>query len=58
MLRKPIIILIKFVCFVINIVCILVKVYFIIKIKYMNLGRINDICNKVNFTTKLYIFYI
>ena len=32
-------------------------VFIIIKIKYMNSCRISDICNKVNFITKLYTFY-
>ena len=32
-------------------------VFIIIKIKYMNLGRINDICDKINFITKLHTFY-
>ena len=26
-------------------------VFIIVKIKYMNFGRISDICDKVNFTT-------
>ena len=32
-------------------------VFVIIKIKYVNSDRICDICNKINFTTKLHIFY-
>ena len=32
-------------------------VFIIIKIKYVNSGRIRDICDKVNFTTKLHTFY-
>ena len=32
-------------------------VFIIVKIKCMNLGKINDICDKVNFTTKLHTFY-
>ena len=29
----------------------------VVKIKCVNSDRISDICDKVNFTTKLYIFY-
>ena len=32
-------------------------VFIIVKIKYVNFGRICDICDKVYFTIKLYIFY-
>jgi hypothetical protein len=32
-------------------------VFIVIKIKCMNSGRVSDICDKVNFTTKLHIFY-
>ena len=32
-------------------------VFIIIKIKYMNLDKINDICDKYNFIIKIYIFY-
>ena len=32
-------------------------VFIIVKIKYVNSSRISDICDKVNFTTKLHIFY-
>ena len=32
-------------------------VFIIVKIKYVNSGRINDICDKVNFIIKLPIFY-
>ena len=32
-------------------------VFIIVKIKCMNSGRISDICDKVNFNTKLQIFY-
>ena len=32
-------------------------VFIVVKIKYVNSGRISDICNKVNFITKLHIFY-
>ena len=32
-------------------------VFIVVKIKCMNLGKISDICDKVNFTTKLHIFY-
>ena len=32
-------------------------VFVIIKIKYVNSDKICDICNKINFTTKLHIFY-
>ena len=53
-----VLILIKFVCFMVNVVSILIKcVFIIVKIKYMNFDRINDICDKVNFIIKLPIFY-
>ena len=29
----------------------------VVKIKYVNSDRICDICNKINFIIKLYIFY-
>jgi hypothetical protein len=32
-------------------------VFIILKIKCVNSGRIDDICNKVNFITKLHTFY-
>ena len=32
-------------------------VFIVIKIKYVNSDRINNICDKINFTTKLHIFY-
>jgi hypothetical protein len=32
-------------------------VFILVKIKCVNSGRICDICEKVNFTTKLYTFY-
>jgi hypothetical protein len=32
-------------------------VFIVVKIKCVNLGRISDICDKVNFTTKLHTFY-
>ena len=32
-------------------------VFIVVKIKYVNSGRISDICNKVNFITKLHTFY-
>ena len=32
-------------------------VFIVFKIKCVNLGRISDICDKVNFTTKLHTFY-
>ena len=32
-------------------------VFIVVKIKYVNSGRISDICNKINFITKLQIFY-
>ena len=32
-------------------------VFIIVKIKCVNLGKISDICDKVNFTTKLHTFY-
>ena len=32
-------------------------VFIVVKIKCVNSGRISDICDKVNFTTKLHIFY-
>ena len=36
----------------VNIVSVLIKcVFIVVKIKYMNFDRINDICDKVNFTT-------
>ena len=31
--------------------------FIIVKIKYMNSDRICDICDKINFITKLYILY-
>ena len=31
--------------------------FIVVKIKYVNSDRICDICNKINFITKLYIFY-
>ena len=31
-------------------------VFIVVKIKCVNLGRISDICDKVNFTTKLHTF--
>jgi hypothetical protein len=39
--------------------CILIDkcVFIVIKIKCVNSGIISDICDKVNFTTKLHIFY-
>jgi hypothetical protein len=45
----PVLILIKFVCFVVNVVFVLIKgVFIVVKIKCVNSGRISD---KVNFTT-------
>ena len=38
-------------------VCIDKCVFIIIKIKCVSSDRISDICDKVNFTTKLHIFY-
>jgi hypothetical protein len=38
-------------------VCIDKYVFIVIKIKCVNSGRICDICDKVNFTTKLHTFY-
>ena len=32
-------------------------VFIVVKLKCVNSGRICDICNKVNFTTKLHTFY-
>jgi hypothetical protein len=32
-------------------------VFIVIKIKYVNSGKICDICDKVNFTTKLHTLY-
>jgi hypothetical protein len=32
-------------------------VFIVVKIKYVNSGRISDICDKINFITKLYTFY-
>ena len=32
-------------------------VFIVVKIKYINSGKISNICDKVNFTTKLYTFY-
>jgi hypothetical protein len=48
-----VLILIKFVCFVVNDKC----VFIVVKIKCVNSGIISDICDKVNFTTKLHTFY-
>ena len=31
--------------------------FIVAKIKYVNSDRIYDICNKINFIIKLYIFY-
>jgi hypothetical protein len=53
----PVLILIKFVCFVVNCVLIHKCVFIVVKIKCVNSGRISDICDKVNFTTKLHTFY-
>ena len=38
-------------------VCIDKCVFIVVKIKYVNFGRICNICDKVNFTTKLHTFY-
>ena len=38
-------------------VCIDKYVFIVIKIKCVNSGRISDICDKVNFSTKLHTFY-
>ena len=38
-------------------VCIGKCVFIVIKIKCVNLGRISDIYDKVNFTIKLHTFY-
>jgi hypothetical protein len=38
-------------------VCINKYVFIVVKIKCVNSDRICDICDKVNFTTKLHIFY-
>ena len=38
-------------------VCIDKCVFIIVKIKYVNSDRIRDICDKINFTTKLHTFY-
>ena len=32
-------------------------VFIVVKIKCVNSGRISNICDKVNFTTKLHTFY-
>jgi hypothetical protein len=32
-------------------------VFIVVKIKCVNLSRISDICDKINFTTKLHTFY-
>jgi hypothetical protein len=32
-------------------------VFIVVKIKCVNSDRISDICDKINFTTKLHIFY-
>ena len=32
-------------------------VFIVVKIKCVNFGKICDICDKVNFTTKLHTFY-
>jgi hypothetical protein len=45
-----VLILIKFVCFVVNVVSVLINVFIIVKIKRVNFSRISDICSKVNFT--------
>ena len=48
---RLVLILIKFVCFIVNVMSILICVFIDVKIKYVNSGRISDICNKINFTT-------
>jgi hypothetical protein len=50
-------ILIKFVCCDKCCVCIDKCVFIVIKIKCMNSDRINNICDKINFTTKVDTFY-
>ena len=38
-------------------ICIDKCVFIVIKVKCVNLDRISDICDKVNFTIKLHTFY-
>ena len=38
-------------------ICIDKCVFIIIKIKYVNSDKINNICDKINFITKLHTFY-
>ena len=47
----PVLILIKDVCFVINIVSVIIHMCIVIKIKRINSSNISDICDKLNFTT-------
>jgi hypothetical protein len=51
-----VLILIKFVCFVVNVVSVLINVFIIVKIKCVNSSRISDICSKVNFTINCIYF--
>ena len=53
----PVLILIKFVYFVVNVVSVLINVFIVVKIKRVNSGRISNICDKVNFTKKVHTFY-
>ena len=46
-----VLILIKFMCFVINIVSVMINMCIVIKIKRINSSNISDICDKLNFTT-------
>ena len=55
---RLLLILIKFVCFMVNVMSVLINICLLfVKIKFVNSSRICDICDKVNFTTKLYTFY-
>jgi hypothetical protein len=44
-----VLILKKYVCFVVNIVFVMIICVYCIKIKYVNFGNISDICDKLNF---------
>ena len=51
-------ILIKFICIAINIICVNKYIFIVIKIKYVNYERISDIYDKVNFTINYTYFII
>ena len=53
----PVLILIKFVFYGKYCVHIDKCVFIVVKIKCVNTGRISDICDKINFITKLHTFY-